>query len=63
MYSGREPKSTYILVVLISSECPGCHNHCTMLSSYTLDKPVFYICWNCKRVFHAGRGEVQNERA
>ena len=56
-------KSTYNLTLTefsSSTKCPGCHEYCTLLSSDKFNKSTFYICWGCKRVFEAGKGEVES---
>lgn len=61
-------QSNYILQKADKSHCPGCKKYVDLLCT---DEPMlealkrkhwFYICWNCKRVFELGKGEVLHER-
>lgn len=42
--------------------CPTCHSNVGLLAPEDMDptQPSFYICWECKKVFHIGEGEVKS---
>jgi uncharacterized protein with PIN domain len=52
----------YVRVKTPKSTCSKCHGPLTLLQRKDGFASMFYICWNCQKVFQAGVGEVQEER-
>lgn len=56
-------ESNYCLVTMDKSYCPVCKEHVTLLcrKERQTKSPQFYICWKCKNVYEAGKGEVRKD--
>ena len=52
----------YVLQKSTSSRCKYCEEYVHLLiekGTNPIDTPVFFICFECKRVFQAGVGELK----
>ena len=53
-------KTLYVKVDTVASHCPDCNSRTTLLCKRWNQQgsAQFFICWNCRKIFEAGRGEV-----
>jgi uncharacterized protein with PIN domain len=53
----------YIMHLIEKSVCPQCHKHVELLcEEYHIKKglpAMFYICFDCRKVYEVGVGEVK----
>ena len=52
----------YFLTLAPKSFCSACKKEVFMLADFEVNKPAFYICFACKRVYQIGVGEVDSKR-
>lgn len=46
----------------VRAVCPDCNKPVKLLceKDITMTSPMFYICWNCDKVYQTGVGEVKH---
>ena len=53
----------YVLQQSTSSRCKNCNEYVELLiereTSPRISPPIFFICFDCKKVFQAGVGELE----
>lgn len=61
--------SNYLIQKASKSHCPQCHKMVDLLCTDDERDMLralkhnhwFYICWNCKKIYEVGKGEVYRE--
>lgn len=53
-------QATYCKIEAPKSRCPGCNNGLVLLQDIEIrrTKPMFYICFDCEKIFQVGKDEV-----
>jgi DNA-directed RNA polymerase subunit RPC12/RpoP len=58
-------KSNYVVQTTTKSKCLHCDKHVDLLCHEWAGpkrERAFYICFECKRIYEVGRGEVRREK-
>lgn len=55
----KKMRQHYVWQQTESSFCAECDKHVTLLCEEWGKGPRFYICWDCKLIWHIGYGRVR----
>lgn len=56
------PADNYVITLTTKTHCPTCNKLVDLLTkNWSMNKPMFYICWDCRKIFEVGKGEVRRE--